>query len=49
MRPTDSRAYAIINDSETTPSSSVIDALRNYDVHPLLWSNRNASVQDLAA
>ena len=39
-RSPDSRAYAILNDSEQDVSEGVLDAMRNYDVHPVLWSGR---------
>ena len=32
VRPANSQAYVLLNDSEHTPSGSVIDALKNYDV-----------------
>lgn len=49
VRSPDSRAYAFLNDSERTPSVSVIDALQNYDVHPVLWSERENVREELAA
>ena len=49
VRPPESRAYAFLNDSEHTISTSVIDALRNYDVHPVLWSGRESVRMELAA
>lgn len=49
VRPPDSKAYALLNDSETTISSSVIDALRNYDVCPVPWSHREEVREELAA
>ena len=49
VRPPESRAYAFLNDSEHTISASVIDALHNYDVHPVLWSGRESVRMDLAA
>lgn len=49
VRPPDSRAYAFLNDSEQTISMSVVDALRNYAVNPILWSAREAVRQELAA
>lgn len=39
-RPAESRAYAFLNDSEHTPTSSVLDTLKNYSVKPVLWSER---------
>jgi hypothetical protein len=49
VRPPDSRAYAFLNDSDQTISTSVMDALRNYDVNPILWSTREVVRQELAA
>lgn len=49
VRPPNSRAYAILNDSEHAPSASVLDALKNYDVNPVLWSKRDEVRQELAA
>ena len=41
VRPPESRAFAILNDTEKDISESVLDAMRNYDVHPVLWSQRS--------
>lgn len=49
VRPPDSRAYAFLNDSDQTISTSVVDALSNYDVNPILWSKREDVRKDLAA
>ncbi len=49
VRPPDSRAYALLNDSEHDISASVVDALRSYDVRPILWSAREEVLQELAA
>lgn len=49
VRAPDSRAYALLNDSEKAVSSSVIDALQSYDVQPILWSRRQAVVEELTA
>jgi hypothetical protein len=48
VRPPDSRAYALLNDSDQTISTSVVDALRNYDVNPILWSRREEVRKELA-
>lgn len=40
VRSPDSRAYALLNDSDQPVSSSVIDALTSYDLHPVPWSQR---------
>jgi hypothetical protein len=49
VRPADSKAYAFLNDSETPISSAVLDALRNYDVAPVTWSQRDQVQDELAA
>ncbi len=49
VRLPNSRAYAFLNDAEHVASPSVIDALRNYDVHPVLWGARLDVVEELAA
>lgn len=49
VRPPDSSAYAILNDSERPISESVLDAMRNYDVRPVLWSAREQAREELAA
>ncbi len=48
VRPPESKAYAFLNDSEPV-SSSVVDALRNYDVKPVLWTKREEVREELAA
>jgi hypothetical protein len=49
VRPVNSRAYAFLNDSDHAPSVSVLDALKNYDVHPVLWSKRDEIREELIA
>lgn len=49
VRPPESRAYAILNDTEHPVSESVLDAMRNYDVRPVLWSERESIKLELAA
>jgi hypothetical protein len=49
VRPQDSKAYALLNDSEQPLSVAVSDALRNYDVTPIPWSKRDAVRAELAA
>jgi len=49
VRSPDSRAYALLNDSEQAVSSAVIDALRSYDVRPVAWSQRETVREELAA
>ncbi|MEK7845717.1 MAG: DUF1829 domain-containing protein [Nitrospinota bacterium] len=38
-----------MNDSDHAPSTAVLDALKNYDVHPVLWSKRDEVREELAA
>jgi len=49
VRPPDSQAFALLNDSELSPSAAVLDALRNYEVRPVLWSERETVREELAA
>ena len=49
VRSADSRAYALLNDSEQTVSSNVLDALKSYDVRPVPWSHRESVREELAA
>lgn len=49
VRPPESRAYAILNDSENPIPDSVHNAFLNYDVRPVAWSARDGVVEELAA
>lgn len=49
VRPPTSRFYAILNDEERAPSSSIVDALRNYEIVPVLWSEREVIRETLVA
>ena len=49
VRPTESRAYAILNDSISTVPTNVLDALSNYGVRTVQWSGRDMSLQELVA
>ena len=49
VRSPDSRAYAFLNDQEQNAPQGVVDALRNYDMHAVVWSGRDAIRQELAA
>ena len=49
VRSPDSRAYALLNDSEQPVSPAVVDALRSYDVWPVSWSQRDHVREELAA
>lgn len=45
----ETKAYAILNDTEQPPSAAVLDALHSYDIRPVLWSRREEARGDLAA
>jgi hypothetical protein len=49
VRPPESRAYAILNDSDHPVSESVLDAMRSYEVRPVVWSAREQVRPELAA
>ena len=49
VRSADSRAYALLNDSEQTVSPNVLDALRSYDVRAVPWSERENLREELVA
>ena len=49
IRPPDSLAYAFLNNDGQPVSGSVQDALRSYDVRPVLWSARDEVREELAA
>lgn len=49
VRPPDSKAYALLNDSEHSVSGTVLDALRSYDITPVPWSQRAQVQQEIAA
>jgi len=49
VRPSDSKAFAILNDSERPVPPGVPDALRNYGVGSVLWSERESAYSDFAA
>jgi hypothetical protein len=42
-------AYAFLNDQDQAVGGDVLEALRNYDVIPAIWSQRSSYVQALAA
>lgn len=48
VRAPESAAYALLNDSEHV-SGDVVEALSNYQIKPVLWSERALVVPDLAA
>lgn len=49
VRPSDSKAFAVLNDTEQTVSGGVMDAFRNYHIQPVVWSERAQIVTELAA
>lgn len=49
VRAPESKFYAILNDSDRNPQGSVVEALQNYSVTPVLWSQREIVRADLAA
>ena len=49
VRTPESRAYALLNDTEQTVSLAVVDALKSYDVRPVAWSEREGVREELAA
>ena len=49
VRSPGSRAYAILNDADQQVSENVLAAIRNYDVRPIQWSNRDQVREELAA
>lgn len=49
VRSSNSRAYALLNDTEQVVAPAVIDALRSYDVRPVPWSQREDVREELAA
>jgi hypothetical protein len=49
VRPPESKAYAVLNDVEQSVSGGVLDAFRNYQIHPVPWSIRGEVVTELAA
>ncbi len=49
VRAPDSKIFALLNDKEQAVSSYVVDALKSYDVTPVLWNNREDALQELVA
>lgn len=49
VRPPASKFYAFLNDEHRAPTPAIVDALRNYDIVPVVWSTREAMRQELAA
>lgn len=48
VRPPASKAYAVLNDQEPV-AGDVLEALRNYEIRPVLWQARAEIVAELAA
>ena len=48
-RPTEARAYALLNDDARKVSSGALTAISEYDIRPLPWSTRNEFIDELAA
>lgn len=48
-RPPDSQAHAILNDIERKISPTISEALQNYDIKPILWTEKDAAKDKLAA
>jgi len=49
VRSPDSLAYAFLNDQEQRVSQSVIEAVRNYEVKPVVWNERESVREELEA
>ena len=49
VRSPESRAYAILNDSDQPVSQQVVTAIRSYGVSPVVWSDREEVRAELAA
>jgi len=49
VRASNSRAYAVLNDAGRAVSSDVVDALRSYNVNPVLWTQRDDIREEFVA
>jgi Domain of unknown function DUF1828/Domain of unknown function DUF1829 len=49
QRPDDAEAFAFLNDNERVVGAAVLDALRKYEINPVLWSDRVSHRQRLTA
>jgi hypothetical protein len=49
IRPSESLAYALLNDTDHPVPNDVISALKNYEVNPIPWSTRDSVRLDLAS
>jgi len=48
-RPSESKMYALLNDGEGRVSPGVVEAIKNYDITPVPWSERGDVTEALAA
>ena len=48
VRSEGSKAYAVLNDADGVPGD-VIEALRNYEIRPVVWTQRLDVIEELAA
>jgi hypothetical protein len=48
-RPNSSESFAFLNDNEKPIAANVIDALRNYEITPVAWGQRNQFYERLVA
>jgi Domain of unknown function DUF1829/Domain of unknown function DUF1828 len=49
VRDPNSEYFIIVNDVDRHTDETYVSALQNYKVHPVLWSNRDESLAELAA
>lgn len=49
IRPSGSSAYALLNDTEHPVSPDVVEALKSYDINPVMWRERELIRSELAA
>lgn len=49
VRAPDSKLYGFLNDTEKSPALSVVDALKSYNIVPVLWSERKSVIDELVA
>ncbi|OHW63128.1 hypothetical protein EUAN_09120 [Andreesenia angusta] len=49
VRPNNSVLYTFVNDQDKKPSKDALQALSEYDIKYVLWSERNNSINELSA
>ena len=49
VRPPNAHAFAILNDTDQPLKQDILSAFQQYDVKPLLWSQRAQYVEELVA